>query len=189
MVSGQIQIRETVNTRDRARNGPADLVSTQQGPAQHLEPAEGPRDGPGDPVIPQVQVHEAREVRHRRRDPAGDRVVGYVQHREAVEPADVGGDGAGDAVSDELDDSEERQGGDAAGDLAGDSLPVGDGDAGEARELADRRRDVSGHVASAVGALEDRLLRLAAEVDVGDAAALLVAADAVPLVAAVGAGP
>lgn len=86
-------------------------------------------------------------------------------------------------------DAEEGEGCDAARDLAGYSPPVGDCDAGETRQLADRRRDVAGHVAGAVGALEDRLLRLAAEVDVGDTAGLLVAAHAVPLVAAVGAGP
>lgn len=134
-------------------------------------------------------MHEAREVRKRRRDSPGDCVVGDVEDGEAVEPPDVGGDGAGDAVSDEVDDSEERKGGDAAGDLSGDSLPVGDGEAGETCEPADRRRDVSGHVAGAVGPLEDWVLRLAAEVDVGDAPGLPVAADAVPFVAAVGAGP
>ncbi|KAF1859672.1 hypothetical protein Lal_00010256 [Lupinus albus] len=36
---------------------------------------------------------------------------------------------------------------------------------------------------------KDRLFRLASEVDIGDAAGLLVAADAVPFVAAIGAGP
>lgn len=148
-----------------------------------------PRNGPGEEVVTEIQVHETREVRERRRDRAGDAVVGDVQHREAVEPADVRGDAAGDAVSDEVDDAEERQGRDAARNLPGDSLPVRDGDAGEPRELADRRGDVAGHVASPVRPLEDRLLRLAAEADVRNAAGLLVAAHAVPVVAAVGAGP
>ncbi|WVZ00855.1 hypothetical protein V8G54_026924 [Vigna mungo] len=156
-------------------------VSTQQGPAQHSKRTEVPGNGPGEEVVTEIQVHETREVRERRGDRAGDLVVGEVKHREALEPADVCGDAAGDSVSDE--------GCDAAGDLAGDSLPVCDDDAGETRELADRRRDVAGHVASPVSSLEDRLLRLAAEGDVGDAVGFLVTAHTVPVVAAVGASP
>lgn len=56
-------------------------------------------------------------------------------------------------------------------------------------ELADCRGDPASHVAGLVCLLEHLLLRLAAEVDVGDAVGPSVAADAVPLVAAVGAGP
>jgi len=171
------------------RDGPTKPVSAEQGPAQHSERTEVSRNGPGEEVVTEIQVHETREVRERRRERAGDAVVGEVEHREAVEPADVRRDAAGDAVSDEVDDAEERQGCDAARDLAGDSLPVCDGDAGKSPEPADRRRDVAGHVAGPVSSLEDRLLGLAAEVDVGDAAGLLVAAHAVPVVAAVGTGP
>lgn len=106
-----------------------------------------------------------------------------------MEPPDVGRDLAGDSVPDEIEDSEERQGGDALGDYAGDSFPVGDGDAGEEGKFTDGGGDVAGHVAGPVGFLENRVLGLAPEVDVGDAVEIPVAADAVPAATAVGAGP
>lgn len=103
--------------------------------------------------------------------------------------SDVGGESAGDAVSGEVDDAEEGEGGDAARDLAGDSLPVGDDDAGEVRELANLRRDGTGHVARTEGLLEGGVDGTGAEADLGDAVGVAVAGDAVPVVAAVGAGP
>lgn len=129
------------------------------------------------------------EFSYRGRDFPGEGVVGEVEDGEAGEFADVGGDLAGELVSNEVEDAEGGEGGEAGGDVAGDGLPVGDDEGGEGVDGADRRREFSGHVAGAAGFLEDGVLGLAAEVDVGDAAGGGVAADAVPVEAAVGAGP
>lgn len=106
-----------------------------------------------------------------------------------MKSADIAGNIAGDPVSNEINDSKERQGGDTGRDFAGDSLPVGDGDAGELSEITDFRRYETRHIASTVGFFEDRIFGLATEADVSNATGLLVAANAVPVVAAVIARP
>ena len=154
-----------------------------------MKPAQALWDGPGDLVVTEVKIHQTGHTRQRRRDFAGDDVVGGAEQSQVLEPSDVGGESAGDSVSGEVDDAEEGEGGDAARDLAGDSLPVGDDDAGEVRELANLRRDGTGHVARTEGLLEGGVDGTGAEADLGDAARVAVAGDAVPVAAAVGAGP
>lgn len=134
-------------------------------------------------------MHQSGHGGQRRRDSAGDEIVGDAQQGQLLEPADVGGESAGDAVSGEVDDAKEREGGDATGNLAGDSLPVGYGDAGELSQLADLRRDLTSHVAGAVWFLHGGVDGTGAEVDFGDSARVLVAGDAEPVAAAIGAGP
>lgn len=134
-------------------------------------------------------MHQRIEIGERARDGAGDLVIRDVQHGESTQAADVGGDRAGELVPDQVEDPEEGEGRDAGGNGAGDGLPVGDGEAGEAGEFADGRRDEAGHVAGAVGLLEDGILGLAAEIDVGDSVRLRVATDTVPAAAALVALP
>jgi len=134
-------------------------------------------------------VFERGELGDWRRNFSGEGVVREVEDGEAVESADIGGDLAGEFVSDEVENAEGGEGGDAGRDLAGDVLPVSDDEGGEGVDAAYCRRDFAGHVAGATGFLEDWVLRLAAEVDVGDAAGGGIAADAVPVDAAVGARP
>lgn len=134
-------------------------------------------------------MHQAGDVREGLGDCAGDEVIGDVEDREPVEPADVGRKRSGELVSNEIEDSEERQVRDAPGNLAGDSLPVGDGDTGEPGQPADGGRDGPGHVTGPFCSLKNGVLGLPAQVYVRDPTGLLVAANTIPLVAAVGAGP
>lgn len=92
-------------------------------------------------------------------------------------------------ISGEIKNSDRGEGGDAGGYLACDGLPVSDNEGGEVTKVANLRRDFSGHVARATKLPEDRVLGLAAEVDVGDVAGGGVAGDAVPALATVGARP
>ena len=134
-------------------------------------------------------MHESGEINYRRRNLAGDCIIGEAQHGESPELPDVGRNLPGDLVSGEVEDSERGEGSNAGGDLAGDGLPVGDDKGGESGDVANLRRDFSGHVASASKLLEDWVLGLTAEVYVGDVAGGWVAVNAVPALAAVGARP
>lgn len=134
-------------------------------------------------------MHQAREVGDGGWDPPRNKIVGDVENGEPVQETDVCRNLSGNPVSDEIEDPEEGQSGNARRNRTGDSLPVGDGEAGEALELTNGRRNVAGHVAGATSLLENGVLGLAPEVDVGDPASLRVAADSVPAAAAVGAGP
>lgn len=74
-------------------------------------------------------------------------------------------------------------------DLAGDSFPIGDDDVGEISEFANIRRDVTGHVLRTEGFFEGGVDGTGAEADFGYPASVAVAGNAVPVVAAVCAGP
>lgn len=134
-------------------------------------------------------MHQTRYPSERRRDRSGDEVVGDVQHREPLKSPDTSRDRTGELVADQIQDTEEGQGGNAGRNLAGDSLPISDNDAREAPEFTDGWGDSAVHVASAASPLEYGVLRLATEVDVGDAVSLRVATHAVPLLATVVAPP
>lgn len=102
-----------------------------------------------------------------------------------LEVSDIGGDFTGDLVSGKVEDSEGGKRGDAGGNFTGDGFPVGDNEGGEVVKVANLRRDFSGHVAGTVKLLEDSFFRVAMEVDIGDTVSCWVAADAVPVMAAV----
>lgn len=134
-------------------------------------------------------MHQPGEVNEARRKLAGDLVVGNVEDPEHFQIADIGRNSAGDLVADKVEDSEGREGGEALRDLAGDALPVGENEGGEAVEVANLGRDGAAHEPGLARFGEYRVLRLAAEVNVYDSASFRVAADAVPVDAAVGSGP
>lgn len=134
-------------------------------------------------------MHKTRRVHDARRDLAGYGIVGEVQHGHTAQATDTHRNRAGDLVPDQVEDPERRKRRNALRNLAGDALPVGEDEVREAVELADFRRDGTGHVAGPTGFDQDGVLRLAAEVDVDDPASVGVAADAVPVEAAVVAGP
>lgn len=188
-VHRQIKVGQPVYGRDRARDCPRELVPGQQRPAQHRELPDVGRDLARDPVVPEVEVHEARHLEDRRRDLAREVVVGKVEDRGLAEVPDSIRDTAGEPVADQVEDPEGGQGGDAVGDLAGDALPVGNDECGEVVELADGGADGASHAPGSAGLQEDGVLGLAAEVDVGDPLVGGVAADTVPVAAAVIAGP
>lgn len=114
-------------------------------------------------------------------------VVGEVQHGESTQFAYISRDLAGDFIPDEVEDSQVGKRGDARRDFSGDILPVGDDEGGEAVELADGGGDRTGHVAGAAGLFKDWVLGLPTEDNISDPFGFRVAADAVPVGAAVGA--
>lgn len=134
-------------------------------------------------------MHQTLEVSDGRRDSPRDEIIGDVKNCEPLESAYIGRDHARDPISNEIHDSEKRKVCDAPWDLAGDSLPIGNDNGGEAREPADGGGDVAGHVTGSVGPLEDGVLGLSTKGDVGDPSGLGVTADAIPVVATVGARP
>lgn len=189
MVQRKIQVGEAVDFGDGIRKWTGDLVTAQQCPAQHPHIPEISGQRTGDFVVPEVYVHQIRKRRERRRNGTGNQIVRHVENRESAEPTKVRWKVARETVTDEVKDSKERQGGYTPRNLPGNALPVRYDYAGEASELADSRRDGTGHETGTVSPFENRILGFSPEVNIGDAMVHRVAANAVPAVAAVVSGP
>lgn len=89
----------------------------------------------------------------------------------------------------QIKNSKKWQLGNARRDISRNALPVGDGETREPVQATDGVRYRTGHEPGPVGFFEDGVFGLATEVDVGDPFGGRVAADSVPVVAAVGSGP
>nr|GMD12972.1 hypothetical protein GLYMA_15G032900 [Ipomoea batatas]GMD14804.1 hypothetical protein GLYMA_15G032900 [Ipomoea batatas] len=98
--------------------------------------------------------------------------------REPAQPAYISREPTGELVSDQVNDSEERQGSNALRDGPTNPLPIRYSEAGKPLEFTNLRRNRTGHEPGFIR--ENRVLRFASEVNVGDSVNLRVTTHSIP---------